>query len=194
MAGLIGSSNSPISGIGIIAIALVSLLLLAILGSQPGLLGDPRANKLAIAIAIFITSVVLAIATISNDNLQDLKTGLLVGATPWRQQVALIVGRVCGALGDFPDPRPALQRLWLRRRASPPRHGPDAGARSAPGNTDVGNRCRNSVSQTRLDDGADGPCYRHCADPVRTSSCGGARVLRACRCSLSASGSTRHQR
>jgi putative OPT family oligopeptide transporter len=98
MAGLIGSSNSPISGIGIIAIALVSLLLLAILGSQPGLLGDPRANKLAIAIAIFITSVVLAIATISNDNLQDLKTGLLVGATPWRQQVALIVGCICGAL------------------------------------------------------------------------------------------------
>jgi putative OPT family oligopeptide transporter len=100
MAGLIGSSNSPISGIGIIAIALVSLLLLAILGSQQGLLGDPRANKLAIAIAIaiFITSVVLAIATISNDNLQDLKTGLLVGATPWRQQVALVVGCICGAL------------------------------------------------------------------------------------------------
>ena len=98
MAGLIGSSNSPISGIGIIAIALVSLLLLAILGSQHGLLGDPRANKLAIAIAIFITSVVLAIATISNDNLQDLKTGLLVGATPWRQQVALVVGCISAPL------------------------------------------------------------------------------------------------
>ncbi|HKD77338.1 MAG TPA: oligopeptide transporter, OPT family, partial [Ktedonobacterales bacterium] len=98
MAGLIGSSNSPISGIGIIAIALVSLLLLGILGIQQGLLGDARANKLAIAIAIFITSVVLAIATISNDNLQDLKTGQLLGATPWRQQVALVVGCICGAL------------------------------------------------------------------------------------------------
>ena len=98
MAGLVGSSNSPVSGIGIIAITFVSLLLMVILGSQPGLLADPRANKLAIAIAIFITSVVLAIATISNDNLQDLKTGWLVGATPWRQQVALMVGCVCGAI------------------------------------------------------------------------------------------------
>jgi putative OPT family oligopeptide transporter len=98
MAGLVGSSNSPISGIGIVAITLVSLLLLAILGSQPGLLADGGATKLAIAIAIFITSVIVAIASIANDNLQDLKTGLLVGATPWRQQVALVVGVVVGAL------------------------------------------------------------------------------------------------
>ncbi|WP_171886989.1 OPT/YSL family transporter, partial [Pseudomonas aeruginosa] len=48
--------------------------------------------------ALFTTSVVLAIAAISNDNLQDLKTGYLVGATPWRQQVALIVGCIVGAL------------------------------------------------------------------------------------------------
>ena len=46
--------------------------------------------------AIFMTSVVIAIASISNDNLQDLKTGQLVGATPWRQQIALLLGSVAG--------------------------------------------------------------------------------------------------
>ncbi|MCO5400796.1 OPT family oligopeptide transporter [Ralstonia soli] len=96
MAGLIGSSSSPISGIGIIAITLVSLLLLAI-GANNGLMGSPEASKLGIALAIFTTSAVVAVATISNDNLQDLKTGWLVGATPWRQQVALLIGCVAGA-------------------------------------------------------------------------------------------------
>ena len=96
MAGLIGSSSSPISGIGIIAITLVSLLLLAI-GADNGIAGSPEASKLGIALAIFTTSAVVAVATISNDNLQDLKTGWLVGATPWRQQVALLIGCVAGA-------------------------------------------------------------------------------------------------
>ncbi|CAJ0693309.1 OPT family oligopeptide transporter [Ralstonia holmesii] len=96
MAGLIGSSSSPISGIGIIAITLVSLLLLAI-GADNGIVGSPEASKLGIALAIFTTSAVVAVATISNDNLQDLKTGWLVGATPWRQQVALLIGCVAGA-------------------------------------------------------------------------------------------------
>jgi putative OPT family oligopeptide transporter len=96
MAGLIGSSSSPISGIGIIAITLVSLLLLAI-GADNGIVGSPQASKLGIALAIFTTSAVVAVATISNDNLQDLKTGWLVGATPWRQQVALLIGCVAGA-------------------------------------------------------------------------------------------------
>lgn len=96
MAGLIGSSSSPISGIGMIAITLVSLLLLAV-GADNGIVGSPEASKLGIALAIFTTSAVVAVATISNDNLQDLKTGWLVGATPWRQQVALLVGCVAGA-------------------------------------------------------------------------------------------------
>jgi putative OPT family oligopeptide transporter len=98
MAGLVGSSNSPISGIGIVAVTLVSLLLLAILGGDQGLLATDAGNKMAIAIVIFITSVIVATACIANDNLQDLKTGWLIGATPWRQQVALIVGVVVGAL------------------------------------------------------------------------------------------------
>jgi len=96
MAGLVGSSASPISGIGIIAVILVSLLILAI-GTADGLLDTPEGSKFAIALAIFTTSAVLAVATISNDNLQDLKTGWLVGATPWRQQVALLIGCVVGA-------------------------------------------------------------------------------------------------
>ncbi|OAI81752.1 peptide transporter, partial [Ralstonia solanacearum] len=97
MAGLVGSSTSPISGVGIIAITLVSLLLLAV-GADRGLPGSPEAGRLGIALAIFTTTAVLAVATISNDNLQDLKTGWLVGATPWRQQVALLIGCVAGAV------------------------------------------------------------------------------------------------
>lgn len=96
MAGLVGSSASPISGIGIIAVILVSLLILGV-GTLDGLLGTPEGGKFAIALAIFTTSAVVAVASISNDNLQDLKTGWLVGATPWRQQVALLIGCVVGA-------------------------------------------------------------------------------------------------
>jgi putative OPT family oligopeptide transporter len=96
MAGLIGSSASPISGIGIIGVTLVSLLLLLINGGN-GVLGHAAGVKFTIGLAIFITSAVVAVATISNDNLQDLKTGWLVGATPWRQQVALLIGCVVGA-------------------------------------------------------------------------------------------------
>jgi putative OPT family oligopeptide transporter len=97
MAGLVGSSTSPISGVGIVAIVLVSLLILAI-GNGDGLLATEGGSKLAIALAIFTTSAVVAVASISNDNLQDLKTGWLVGATPWRQQVALLIGCVAGAV------------------------------------------------------------------------------------------------
>ncbi|MBN4667322.1 oligopeptide transporter, OPT family [Pandoraea nosoerga] len=96
MAGLVGSSASPISGIGIVAVVLVSLLILSV-SQASGLLDTGSGSKLAIALALFTTSAVIAIATISNDNLQDLKTGWLVGATPWRQQVALLVGCVVGA-------------------------------------------------------------------------------------------------
>lgn len=96
MAGLVGSSASPISGIGIVAVVLVSLLILSV-SQASGLLDTSEGSQLGIALALFTTSAVIAIATISNDNLQDLKTGWLVGATPWRQQVALLVGCVVGA-------------------------------------------------------------------------------------------------
>jgi putative OPT family oligopeptide transporter len=97
MAGLVGSSSSPISGIAILATILTSLILLAMLGAG-GALGDDAGRQAGIALALFTVSVVLATATVSNDNLQDLKTGYLVGATPWRQQVALLVGCVVGAM------------------------------------------------------------------------------------------------
>ncbi|WP_159566159.1 OPT family oligopeptide transporter [Budvicia diplopodorum] len=96
MAGLVGSSASPISGIGIIAVTVISLLLL-FMGGLNGMLDTPKGTNFATALAIFTTSAVLAIATISNDNLQDLKTGYLVKATPWRQQVALLIGCIVGA-------------------------------------------------------------------------------------------------
>jgi len=93
MAGLIGSSNSPVSGVGILAIVIASLLMLVVLGIT-GLPADPN----VVAFALIVTAIVFAVAVIANDNLQDLKTGQLVAATPWRQQTALIVGVGAGAL------------------------------------------------------------------------------------------------
>jgi len=92
MAGLIGASNSPISGVGILSIVLcASVLIMAITPT-------PESRPVLVAFALFMTAIVFACATISNDNLQDLKTGQLVGASPMRQQVALIVGVGAGAL------------------------------------------------------------------------------------------------
>ena len=97
MAGLVGTSSSPISGIGIIAIIVASLVMYALCNSF-GIFALPGGEKFATATAIFTTSIIMAIACISNDNMQDLKTGYLVGATPWKQQVALLLGCVIGAL------------------------------------------------------------------------------------------------
>ncbi|HEX8725748.1 MAG TPA: oligopeptide transporter, OPT family [Gemmatimonadaceae bacterium] len=91
MAGLIGASNSPISGVGILSIVVCASLLVLVVhpaeASRPAL----------VAFSLFVTAIVFACATISNDNLQDLKTGQLVGASPRRQQIALIVGVGAGA-------------------------------------------------------------------------------------------------
>jgi len=97
MAGLVGSSSSPISGIGIISVIVISLVLVSI-GNASGLFETVHGQKFLTALTLFTASIVLTTATISNDNLQDLKTGLLVDATPWRQQVALIIGCFVGAL------------------------------------------------------------------------------------------------
>ena len=94
MAGLIGASNSPISGVGILSSLGIALVLLALFGR--GLGGEE--TRALVAFALFVTAIVFGVATISNDNLQDLKTGQLVGATPWRQQVALILGVGFGAV------------------------------------------------------------------------------------------------
>ncbi len=90
MAGLIGSSNSPISGVGILAVVGCSTMLIVFFAGGSA--------KALVAVALFITSILFAAACSSNDNLQDLKTGQLVGNAPWRQQVALLVGVVAASL------------------------------------------------------------------------------------------------
>jgi putative OPT family oligopeptide transporter len=93
MAGLIGASNSPVSGVGILSVLGISLVLAALYGSV-----SESDTQALVAFALFVTAIIFGIATISNDNLQDLKTGQLVGATPWRQQVALVMGVIFGSL------------------------------------------------------------------------------------------------
>ena len=91
MAGLIGASNSPISGIGILSIVVCAALATLVVAPTP------ETRHALVAFSLFVTAIVFACATISNDNLQDLKTGQLVGASPRRQQIALVVGVAAGA-------------------------------------------------------------------------------------------------
>jgi putative OPT family oligopeptide transporter len=88
MAGLVGSSNNPVSGITISTILFASLVLLGLMG--PGSTVGPVA-------AILIGAVTCSAAAVAGDNLQDLKAGRLLGASPWRQQVMLALGAVAGA-------------------------------------------------------------------------------------------------
>ena len=92
MAGLVGSSNSPVSGVAILSVVGAALVI-GIIGHVTG----PDGEKALIAFALFVTAFLLAVAVVANDNLQDLKTGQLVDATPWKQQLALVIGVVAGA-------------------------------------------------------------------------------------------------
>ncbi len=98
MAGLVGSSNNPISGVTIATILSTSLLLLWILGSQINFAVDAMQATTAAATAILVGAVVCCAAAIAGDNMQDLKAGYLVGATPYKQQIMQIVGVVAAAL------------------------------------------------------------------------------------------------
>jgi putative OPT family oligopeptide transporter len=89
MAGLVGTSNNPVSGITICTILFASLILILLMG---------RGAALGPVAAIMIGAVVCCAASVAGDNLQDLKAGQLVGATPWRQQVMLAIGAVSCAL------------------------------------------------------------------------------------------------
>jgi putative OPT family oligopeptide transporter len=93
MAGLIGASNSPLSGLGILSV--IGYALILVFGLRNAV--PPELGKALVALSLFVTAVVFANAAIANNNLQDLKTGQLVDATPWKQQVALIIGVVAGA-------------------------------------------------------------------------------------------------
>ena len=89
MAGVVGSSNNPISGVTIATILFSSLLLLLLLGSD---------NNSGAAGAIMVGAVVCCAAAIGGDNLQDLKTGYIIGATPWKQQLMQLIGVLSAAL------------------------------------------------------------------------------------------------
>ncbi|MFQ6677291.1 MAG: OPT family oligopeptide transporter [Fidelibacterota bacterium] len=89
MAGVVGSSNNPISGVTIATILFSSLLLLALLGSDSGV---------GAAGAIMVGAVVCCAAAIGGDNMQDLKTGYIVGATPWKQQIMQVIGTISAAV------------------------------------------------------------------------------------------------
>ncbi len=89
MAGLVGSSNNPVSGITIATILFAAVVLLLLMG---------RNAELGPVAAIMIGAVVCCAACISGDNLQDLKCGQLIGATPWRQQTMLAIGAATSAL------------------------------------------------------------------------------------------------
>jgi putative OPT family oligopeptide transporter len=88
MAGLVGSSNNPVSGITICTILFASLVLMWMVGGS---------SSIGAVAVVLIGAVVCNAAAVAGDNLQDLKAGQLVGATPWRQQVMLCVGVVASA-------------------------------------------------------------------------------------------------
>jgi putative OPT family oligopeptide transporter len=131
MAGLIGSSNSPLSGIGILAVIGFGLIL--VFGLRGGV--SAANGKALVAYALFVTAVVFANAAIANNNLQDLKTGQLVDATPWKQQVALVIGVIAGAV-IIPPILDLLNRAYGFAGAPGPHHehplpAPQAGLISA---------------------------------------------------------------
>jgi putative OPT family oligopeptide transporter len=89
MAGIVGSSNNPISGVTISTVLISALLLLFLMGADA---------KNGPAAAILVGSVVCCAAAIAGDNMQDLKAGHILGATPWKQQVMQMVGTISAAL------------------------------------------------------------------------------------------------
>lgn len=93
MAGLVGSSSNPVSGVTIAMIMLSSLLLVLLMGQ-----GHPSGP----AAALIIGAVVCCAAAMGGDNLQDLKAGHLVGSTPWKQQIMQVIGVLTGAVVIVP--------------------------------------------------------------------------------------------
>ncbi len=98
MAGLVGSSNNPVSGITIATVLSISGLLLVLLGGEIAFAVDVERAAAAASAAVLVGAVVCTAAAIGGDNLQDLKAGQIVGATPWKQQAMLVLGALAGAL------------------------------------------------------------------------------------------------
>lgn len=97
LVGLIGSSNTPLSGILIINVLLLSIILLPLIATQVNFAQLHQQNS-AIAVVIFVAAVVGFAAIITNENIQDLKAGQMVGATPWKQQLMMLFGVVVSSL------------------------------------------------------------------------------------------------
>ena len=151
LAGLLGSSSSPISGIGILTTMATALLLPFILGHSAG----PEGDRFVTGMALLLTAVVITTSSIANDNLQDLKTGQVLGATPWHQQVALIIGVGVGAVVIAP----LLSLLYEAYGfvGAPARDGHGCGKRhgGAAGGPDDPDRQRHHARRTAVDHGAD---------------------------------------
>lgn len=98
MAGIVGSSANPLSGITIGAILIVSLLLVLVLGTDIEFGSATRETLSLSAVVILVGGVVAVCTSFSVDNLQDLKSGQILGATPWKQQATLIIGAIAGSL------------------------------------------------------------------------------------------------
>lgn len=98
MCGLVGNSSNPVSGILIMAILIISFSLMLILSTQVNFFANAEASLSAAGITILIATVVSCATAVAGDNMQDLKSGQLVGSTPWKQQVMLIVGVVASAV------------------------------------------------------------------------------------------------
>ena len=119
MAGLVGSSNNPVSGITISTILFASLVLLAVMG---------KGSTVGPVAAIMIGAVICSAAAVAGDNLQDLKAGQLVGATPWRQQVMLGIGAIASAAIMAPVLNLLLEAYGI---GTPAREGVNAARRTA---------------------------------------------------------------
>ncbi|MBE7729528.1 OPT family oligopeptide transporter [Komagataeibacter sp. FXV3] len=96
MAGLVGSSSSPISGVIILAAMCLSCIFVML--RALGLFAGVDGQHFAIGFCLYVLTAITASAAIANDNLQDLKTGRLVGATPWKQEAVLLIGCLTGAI------------------------------------------------------------------------------------------------
>ena len=96
-AGLVGSSNSPGSALILSGLLVFSIILLGLFAPILHLASDPAQRLAAAALAVIVTSVIGAANLLTNETIQDLKAGQIVGATPWKQQVMLMVGVVAAA-------------------------------------------------------------------------------------------------
>lgn len=123
MAGLVGSSNNPISGVTIATVIVSALILLQLMGNQG------MAATLGPIAVIFLAGMICSSAAIAGDNMQDLKCGNVLGATPWRQQIFQVVGVVAAAL-VIPFVLDILDQGYGIGRPSP--LNPDATPLSAP--------------------------------------------------------------